>query len=36
MFVLERLMQTEMPDRTMLLALGPGFTSSGLVLERAA
>jgi alkylresorcinol/alkylpyrone synthase len=36
LFVLERLIASEMPDRTMLLALGPGFTASGLVLERAA
>jgi alkylresorcinol/alkylpyrone synthase len=34
LFVLERLMASQMPDRTMLLALGPGFTASGLVLER--
>jgi alkylresorcinol/alkylpyrone synthase len=36
LFVLERLMASAMPDRTMLLALGPGFTASGLVLERTA
>jgi alkylresorcinol/alkylpyrone synthase len=32
LFVLERLMAAGMPRRTMLLALGPGFTTSGLSL----
>jgi alkylresorcinol/alkylpyrone synthase len=35
LFVLERLLARGLPDRTMLLALGPGFTSSGLSLARA-
>jgi alkylresorcinol/alkylpyrone synthase len=35
LFVLERLLQAGMPDRTMLLALGPGFTTSGLSLVRS-
>lgn len=34
LFVLERLLRAGMPERTMLLALGPGFTASGLVLSR--
>jgi alkylresorcinol/alkylpyrone synthase len=34
LFVLERLLAQGMPKRTMLLALGPGFTTSGLVLAR--
>jgi alkylresorcinol/alkylpyrone synthase len=32
LFVLERLIQAGMPERTLLLALGPGFTTSGLSL----
>jgi alkylresorcinol/alkylpyrone synthase len=32
LFVLERLIEAGMPDRTLLLALGPGFTTSGLSL----
>ena len=35
LFVLERLLAAGMPERTMLLALGPGFTTSGLSLARA-
>lgn len=35
LFVLERLLASGMPERTMLLALGPGFTTSGLSLSRA-
>lgn len=35
LFVLERLMAAGLPERTMLLALGPGFTTSGLSLARA-
>ena len=35
LFVLERLLAAGMPERTLLLALGPGFTTSGLSLRRA-
>ena len=35
LFVLERLLQAGMPERTLLLALGPGFTAAGLSLARA-
>lgn len=35
LFVLERLIARGLPERTMLLALGPGFTASGLSLVRA-
>ena len=35
LFVLERLLAAGMPERTLLLALGPGFTVSGLSLARA-
>jgi alkylresorcinol/alkylpyrone synthase len=34
LFVLDRLIAHGMPERTMLLALGPGFTTSGLCLAR--
>ena len=34
LFVLERVMEAGLPERTLLLALGPGFTSSGLSLAR--
>jgi alkylresorcinol/alkylpyrone synthase len=34
LFVLEQLLEAGMPDRTMLLALGPGFTTSGLSICR--
>lgn len=34
LFVLERVIQAGLPERTMLLALGPGFTSSALSLAR--
>lgn len=34
LFALEKLMEAGMPERTMLLALGPGFTTSGLSLAR--
>ena len=34
LFVLERLLAAGMPGRTLLLALGPGFTASGLSLAR--
>jgi alkylresorcinol/alkylpyrone synthase len=35
LFVLERLLEAGLPERTLLLALGPGFTVSGLSLTRA-
>jgi alkylresorcinol/alkylpyrone synthase len=35
LFVLERLIAAGLPERAMLLALGPGFTASGLSLVRA-
>jgi alkylresorcinol/alkylpyrone synthase len=35
LFVLERLIAEGLPERTMLLALGPGFTVSGLSLGRS-
>jgi alkylresorcinol/alkylpyrone synthase len=35
LFVLERLIASGLPRRTMLTAFGPGFTCAGLVLERA-
>ena len=34
LFVLERLVAAGLPERTMLLALGPGFTAGGLILEQ--
>jgi len=34
LFVLDRVIQAGMPERVMLLALGPGFTASGLLLSR--
>lgn len=34
LFVLERVLAAGIPARTMLLALGPGFTASGLALSR--
>ena len=34
-FVLERLMKKGLPDRTLLSALGPGFTSSCFSLRAA-
>ncbi|MCC5795326.1 MAG: type III polyketide synthase [Chromatiales bacterium] len=34
LFVLQRLIESGLPERAMLLALGPGFTLSGLRLER--
>jgi alkylresorcinol/alkylpyrone synthase len=34
LFVLERVLADEMPTNTMLLALGPGFTASGVLLTR--
>jgi alkylresorcinol/alkylpyrone synthase len=35
LFVLERVIAAGLPPRTLLLALGPGFTVSGLALARA-
>ena len=35
LFVLERLLAAGLPERVLLLALGPGFTGSGLSLARA-
>ena len=35
LFVLERLMQRGLPERTMLTAFGPGFTCAAMLLERA-
>lgn len=35
LFVLERLLAAGLPGHTLLLALGPGFTTSGLMLARA-
>jgi alkylresorcinol/alkylpyrone synthase len=34
LFVLKRLLEAGLPERTLLLALGPGFTTSGLMLAR--
>ena len=34
LFVLERLIAAGLPERTMMIAMGPGFTASGLALER--
>ena len=35
LFVLERLIDRGLPDRTMMTAFGPGFTCAGLMLEAA-
>jgi alkylresorcinol/alkylpyrone synthase len=35
LFVLERLIEQGLPDRTMMTAFGPGFTCAGLLLEAA-
>lgn len=35
LFVLERLIDHGLPDRTMMTAFGPGFTCAGLLLEAA-
>jgi alkylresorcinol/alkylpyrone synthase len=35
LFVLERLLKRGLPERTIMTAFGPGFTCSGLLLERA-
>jgi alkylresorcinol/alkylpyrone synthase len=36
LFVLERLIRTGLPERTLLTALGPGFTVSCVALKKAA
>jgi predicted naringenin-chalcone synthase len=36
LFVLDRLLAVGAPERTMLLALGPGFTTSALSLRCGA
>jgi alkylresorcinol/alkylpyrone synthase len=35
LFVLERLIARELPERVMMTAFGPGFTCAGLLLEKA-
>ncbi len=35
LFVLDRLLQRGLPERTMMTAFGPGFTCAGLLLERS-
>jgi alkylresorcinol/alkylpyrone synthase len=35
LFVLERLLERGLPERTMMTAFGPGFTCAGLLLEAA-
>lgn len=35
LFVLDRLIQRGLPERTMMTAFGPGFTCAGLLLEAA-
>lgn len=35
MFVLDRLIERGLPERTMMTAFGPGFTCAGLMLEAA-
>jgi predicted naringenin-chalcone synthase len=36
LFVLERVLANDPPKRMAMAALGPGFTASSVVLERAA
>jgi alkylresorcinol/alkylpyrone synthase len=36
LFVLERLIQSGLPARTVLTAMGPGFTASCVALTRAS
>jgi alkylresorcinol/alkylpyrone synthase len=36
LFVLERAMATGLPGRTLLTAMGPGFTASSVALSQAA
>jgi alkylresorcinol/alkylpyrone synthase len=35
LFVLDRLLERGLPDKTMMTAFGPGFTCAGLLLEAA-
>jgi alkylresorcinol/alkylpyrone synthase len=35
LFVLDRLLQRGLPDKTLMTAFGPGFTCAGLLLEAA-
>ena len=35
LFILERLIERGLPERTMMLAFGPGFTGAGMLLEAA-
>ncbi len=35
LFVLERLLERGLPDKTMMTAFGPGFTCAGMLLEAA-
>ena len=35
MFVLERLLEQGLPERTMMTAFGPGFTCASMLLEAA-
>jgi alkylresorcinol/alkylpyrone synthase len=36
LFVLQRLIQSGLPSRTLLTAMGPGFTASCVALKRAS
>jgi alkylresorcinol/alkylpyrone synthase len=36
LFVLDRVRRAQMPERSVLTALGPGFTASAVFLQRAA
>jgi alkylresorcinol/alkylpyrone synthase len=36
LFVLERALAAGLPGKSLMLALGPGFTTSGLIVDRAA
>jgi alkylresorcinol/alkylpyrone synthase len=36
LFVLRQLIDRGLPERVMMTAFGPGFTCTGLVLERTA
>ena len=36
LFVLERLIEAGLPSRTLLTAMGPGFTASCVSFKRAA
>jgi alkylresorcinol/alkylpyrone synthase len=35
LFVLDRLLEQGLPDKTLMTAFGPGFTCAGLLLEAA-